>query len=164
MKTEGTNTEKLEKLMVKIGIYSILYTVPATCVIVCYFYERLNMDYWKLRGLQMKCGSFNALTGDCSLQTSVPTVAVFMLKIFMSLVVGITSGVWVWSSKTLQTWQGLCSRKLTDRTRSPQRDAFHENAAVREHQSSHSSPLLATGLQSDTQYVAAISPVRAQDT
>uniref|UniRef100_A0A8C2XHD8 Frizzled class receptor 9b n=1 Tax=Cyclopterus lumpus TaxID=8103 RepID=A0A8C2XHD8_CYCLU len=99
MKTEGTNTEKLEKLMVKIGIYSILYTVPATCVIVCYFYE-------------------SGLSGDCSLQTSVPTVAVFMLKIFMSLVVGITSGVWVWSSKTLQTWQGLCSRKLTDRTRS----------------------------------------------
>ncbi|KAK3548358.1 hypothetical protein QTP70_011289 [Hemibagrus guttatus] len=92
MKTEGTNTEKLEKLMVKIGIYSILYTVPATCVIICYFYERLNMDYWKFR------------------------VAVFMLKIFMSLVVGITSGVWVWSSKTLQTWQGLCSQKLADRT------------------------------------------------
>lgn len=34
----------------------------------------------------------------------------------------------------------------------PQRDAFHENAAVREHQSSHSSPVLATGLQSDAQY------------
>lgn len=116
MKTEGTNTEKLEKLMVKIGIYSILYTVPATCVIVCYFYERLNMDYWKLRGEQMKCGAFNSHNNDCSLPTSVPTVAVFMLKIFMSLVVGITSGVWVWSSKTLQTWQGLCSRKLADRT------------------------------------------------
>ncbi|XP_010115660.1 PREDICTED: frizzled-9 [Chlamydotis macqueenii] len=37
MKTGGTNTEKLEKLMVKIGVFSILYTVPATCVIVCYF-------------------------------------------------------------------------------------------------------------------------------
>uniref|UniRef100_A0A8C6WT09 Frizzled class receptor 9b n=1 Tax=Neogobius melanostomus TaxID=47308 RepID=A0A8C6WT09_9GOBI len=104
MKTEGTNTEKLEKLMVKIGIYSILYTVPATCVIVCYFYERLNMDYWKLRGEETKCGSFNSHSNDCSLPSSVPTVAVFMLKIFMSLVVGITSGVWVWSSKTLQTW------------------------------------------------------------
>uniref|UniRef100_A0A8C3PKB0 Frizzled class receptor 9 n=1 Tax=Calidris pygmaea TaxID=425635 RepID=A0A8C3PKB0_9CHAR len=91
MKTGGTNTEKLEKLMVKIGVFSILYTVPATCVIVCYFYERLN--------------------------ASVPTVAVFMLKIFMSLVVGITSGVWVWSSKTLQTWQSLCNRKLGVRTR-----------------------------------------------
>uniref|UniRef100_A0A3Q1MCH2 Frizzled class receptor 9 n=1 Tax=Bos taurus TaxID=9913 RepID=A0A3Q1MCH2_BOVIN len=91
MKTGGTNTEKLEKLMVKIGVFSILYTVPATCVIVCYVYERLNMDFW--RG-------------------SVPTVAVFMLKIFMSLVVGITSGVWVWSSKTFQTWQSLCHRKM----------------------------------------------------
>uniref|UniRef100_A0A9L0K5K4 Frizzled class receptor 9 n=1 Tax=Equus asinus TaxID=9793 RepID=A0A9L0K5K4_EQUAS len=82
MKTGGTNTEKLEKLMVKIGVFSILYTVPATCVIVCYVYER----------------------------GSVPTVAVFMLKIFMSLVVGITSGVWVWSSKTFQTWQSLGRR------------------------------------------------------
>uniref|UniRef100_A0A8C9USR2 Frizzled class receptor 9 n=1 Tax=Spermophilus dauricus TaxID=99837 RepID=A0A8C9USR2_SPEDA len=90
MKTGGTNTEKLEKLMVKIGVFSILYTVPATCVIVCYVYERLNLDFW--RG-------------------SVPTVAVFMLKIFMSLVVGITSGVWVWSSKTFQTWQSLCHRR-----------------------------------------------------
>ncbi|CAM4577417.1 unnamed protein product [Leuciscus chuanchicus] len=117
MKTEGTNTEKLEKLMVKIGIYSILYTVPATCVIICYFYERLNMDYWKFRGLQSKCTTFPGRRNeDCSLESSVPTVAVFMLKIFMSLVVGITSGVWVWSSKTLQTWQGLCSRKFTDRT------------------------------------------------
>ncbi|XP_056296961.1 frizzled-9b [Pseudoliparis swirei] len=112
MKTGGSNTEKLEKLMVKIGIYSILYTVPATCVLVCYFYERLNMDYWRRRGLQTPCGG-----AGCSLRTSVPAVAVFMLKIFMSLVVGITSGVWVWSSKTLQTWQNLCSRKLTERSR-----------------------------------------------
>ncbi|XP_038844896.1 frizzled-9-like isoform X3 [Salvelinus namaycush] len=95
MKTGGTNTEKLEKLMVKIGVFSILYTVPATCVIICYFYERLNMGYWKFQALENK---------------------LFMLKIFMSLVVGITSGVWVWSSKTLQTWQGLCNRKLSVRT------------------------------------------------
>ncbi|XP_060719171.1 frizzled-9 isoform X2 [Tachysurus vachellii] len=117
MKTEGTNTEKLEKLMFKIGIFSVLYTVPATCVIICYFYERLNMDYWKFRALESKCISFPGRRfQDCSLESSVPTVAVFMLKIFMSLVVGITSGVWVWSSKTLQTWQGLCSRRLSMRT------------------------------------------------
>uniref|UniRef100_A0A7N4NIU0 Frizzled class receptor 9 n=1 Tax=Sarcophilus harrisii TaxID=9305 RepID=A0A7N4NIU0_SARHA len=115
MKTGGTNTEKLEKLMVKIGVFSILYTVPATCVIVCYVYERLNMDFWRLRATEQPCAAA-ALPGgrrDCSLRGgSVPTVAVFMLKIFMSLVVGITSGVWVWSSKTFQTWQSLCHRKL----------------------------------------------------
>ncbi|XP_051491293.1 frizzled-9 [Apus apus] len=118
MKTGGTNTEKLEKLMVKIGVFSILYTVPATCVIVCYFYERLNVDYWNLRALEQGCLHLpGRRAASCSLETSVPTVAVFMLKIFMSLVVGITSGVWVWSSKTLQTWQNLCNRKLGVRTR-----------------------------------------------
>lgn len=117
MKTEGTNTEKLEKLMFKIGIFSVLYTVPATCVIICYFYERLNTDYWKFSALESKCVSFpGRRVEDCSLESSVPAVAVFMLKIFMSLVVGITSGVWVWSSKTLQTWQGLCTRRLSMRT------------------------------------------------
>lgn len=118
MKTGGTNTEKLEKLMVKIGVFSILYTVPATCVIVCYFYERLNMDYWNLRALEHGCVAYPGRPSmDCSLDSSVPTMAVFMLKVFMSLVVGITSGVWVWSSKTLQTWQSLCNRKLGVRTR-----------------------------------------------
>ncbi|XP_023662878.1 frizzled-9-like [Paramormyrops kingsleyae] len=117
MKTEGTNTEKLEKLMVKIGVYSVLYTVPATCVIICYFYERLNMEHWKLRGLSSKCfRSRGHRSEDCSLGASLPAVTVFMLKIFMSLVVGITSGVWVWSSKTLQAWQSLCSRKMEART------------------------------------------------
>ncbi|XP_044312021.1 frizzled-9 [Varanus komodoensis] len=119
MKTGGTNTEKLEKLMVRIGVFSILYTVPATCVIICYFYERLNVDYWSLRAAEQGCLAFpgRRRSLDCSLDASVPTVAIFMLKIFMSLVVGITSGVWVWSSKTLQTWQGLCSRKSGLRTR-----------------------------------------------
>ena len=115
MKTGGTNTEKLEKLMVKIGVFSILYTVPATCVIVCYVYERLNMDFWRLQATEQACSAATTPGGrrDCSLQGgSVPTVAVFMLKIFMSLVVGITSGVWVWSSKTFQTWQSLCHRKM----------------------------------------------------
>lgn len=117
MKTGGTNTEKLEKLMVKIGVFSILYTMPATCVIICYFYERLNVDFWKFRAKENTCISFPGRRNeDCSLESSVPTVAVFMLKIFMSLVVGITSGVWVWSSKTLQTWQGLCNRKLAVQT------------------------------------------------
>ncbi|XP_076130269.1 frizzled-9 [Alosa pseudoharengus] len=116
MKTGGTNTEKLEKLMVKIGVFSILYTVPATCVIICLFYERLNMDYWRYRALEGKCVAFpGRRSEDCSLDASVPTVAVFMVKIFMSLVVGITSGVWVWSPKTLQTWQGLCNRRLAVR-------------------------------------------------
>ncbi|XP_018431990.1 PREDICTED: frizzled-10 isoform X2 [Nanorana parkeri] len=98
MKTGGENTDKLEKLMVRIGVFSVLYTVPATCVIACYFYERLNMDYWKILATQDK-------------------LEIFMVKIFMLLVVGITSGMWIWTSKTLQSWQNVFSKRLKKRSR-----------------------------------------------
>ncbi|KAK4472448.1 hypothetical protein MN116_002578 [Schistosoma mekongi] len=39
-------TEKLEKLIIRIGIFSVLYTVPVTIVIACYYYELYNRDYW----------------------------------------------------------------------------------------------------------------------
>ncbi|XP_059502545.1 frizzled-4 isoform X3 [Stegostoma tigrinum] len=92
LQKDGTKTDKLERLMVKIGVFSVLYTVPATCVIACYFYEISN---WNL---------FRYSADDSN-------TAVEMLKIFMSLLVGITSGMWIWSAKTLHTWQ-KCSNRL----------------------------------------------------
>ncbi|KAL9834141.1 frizzled-10 [Geothlypis trichas] len=118
MKTGGENTDKLEKLMVRIGVFSVLYTVPATCVIACYFYERLNMDYWKIVATQQKCKMNNQTKNlDCMMSNSIPAVEIFMVKIFMLLVVGITSGMWIWTSKTLQSWQNVCSRRLKKRSR-----------------------------------------------
>uniref|UniRef100_G3PEZ2 Frizzled class receptor 10 n=1 Tax=Gasterosteus aculeatus TaxID=69293 RepID=G3PEZ2_GASAC len=118
MKTEGENTDKLEKLMVRIGVFSVLYTVPATCVIGCYFYERLNMDHWRVVAAEQKCTDGGGPESDeCAMKTSIPAVEIFMVKIFMLLVVGITSGMWIWTSKTLQSWQNVFSRKLKKRTR-----------------------------------------------
>ncbi|KAH0625367.1 hypothetical protein JD844_014833 [Phrynosoma platyrhinos] len=119
MKTGGENTDKLEKLMVRIGVFSVLYTVPATCVIACYFYERLNMDYWKILAMQQKCKVNDNQTKhlDCTMSESIPAVEIFMVKVFMLLVVGITSGMWIWTSKTLQSWQSVCSQRLKKRTR-----------------------------------------------
>ncbi|TMS06152.1 Frizzled-8 [Larimichthys crocea] len=39
-----------------------------------------------------------------------PDYAIFMLKYFMCLVVGITSGVWIWSGKTLESWRRFVAR------------------------------------------------------
>ncbi|KAJ1094282.1 hypothetical protein NDU88_007360 [Pleurodeles waltl] len=118
MKTGGENTDKLEKLMVRIGVFSVLYTVPATCVIACYFYERLNMGHWRAQAVQERC-QVDSRTGgpDCSMASSVPAVEIFMVKIFMLLIVGSTSGMWIWTSKTLQSWQNLCSARLRKRGR-----------------------------------------------
>ncbi len=93
VRQDGMKTDKLEVLMVRIGIFSVLYTVPATCVIACYLYEYTNRKLWHMPD------SINS-----------PSMVIFMLKIFMSLVVGITSGMWIWSSKTINSWRNFISR------------------------------------------------------
>nr|ANP39040.1 frizzled 4 [Eupentacta fraudatrix] len=91
MKNDGNKTDKLERLMVKIGMFSVLYIVPATITVACYFYEKSRRPEW--------------LDGE-----SQPNIMVFMMKIFMSLVVGITSGMWIWSAKTMMTWRRFIGR------------------------------------------------------
>ena len=95
----GQKTDKLEKLMIRIGIFSVLYTVPATIVIACYFYEQHFRERWE-RGVACPCVR----------DTIRPDYSVFMLKYFMCLVVGITSGFWIWSGKTLDSWRRFYQR------------------------------------------------------
>ncbi|XP_033740080.1 frizzled-9-like [Pecten maximus] len=115
LKMDGSsNIRKLEKLMAKIGVFSVLYTVPATCVIGCYFYERVHFPIWTKQSMDTPC-RLSKNHKDCTLDKSIPTVEVYMLKIFMSLVVGITSGMWIWSSKTAKSWSNFCSRRFTRR-------------------------------------------------
>ncbi|XP_064466196.1 frizzled-5-like [Ornithodoros turicata] len=100
--------DKLEKLMIRIGIFSVLYTVPATVVIACYFYENYYREAW-VRRLQCPCTKNN--------ETPKPHFFMFMVKYFMCLVVGITSGFWIWSGKTLESWWNFYARLCLGRRR-----------------------------------------------
>lgn len=94
IKQQGrSKTEKLEKLMMRIGIFSVLYTVPAVIIIGCYFYEQHLRPVWH-RSANCPCHPFSR-----------PDYSIFMLKYFMCLGVGITSGAWIWSGKTLESWK-----------------------------------------------------------
>ena len=105
IKQGGSKTDKLEKLMIRIGVFTVLYTVPATIVVGCYFYEQYSRDRWeRIPNCSASC------SGGAS--GSKPDFSVFMLKYFMCLVVGITSGVWVWSGKTLDSWKRFSNRIL----------------------------------------------------
>ncbi|KAK7883289.1 hypothetical protein WMY93_029463 [Mugilogobius chulae] len=97
LQKDGAKTDKLERLMVKIGVFSVLYTVPASTVIGCYLYQLSN---W---------ADFTSTPRDSYIASE-------MLRIFMSLLVGITSGMWIWSAKTLHTWQ-RCSARLIRESR-----------------------------------------------
>lgn len=111
MKHDGTKTDKLEKLMLRIGIFSILYTVPAVTVLVCLFYEQANFDQWMVSWHWRMCqmGGPNPYLIRCSSDgpNVKPNFLIFMLKYLSSLIVGITSSVWIWSSKTVASWKEL---------------------------------------------------------
>lgn len=89
----GSKADKLEKLMIRIGVFSVLYAVPAGVVIGCLAYEAGGHERWIRR---VACGP------TCGPR---PLYSALMLKYFMALAVGITSGVWIWSGKTLDSWR-----------------------------------------------------------
>ncbi|XP_034749964.1 frizzled-2 [Etheostoma cragini] len=110
MKHDGTKTEKLERLMVRIGVFSVLYTVPATIVIACVFYEQAFRPHWERSWVSQNCRS---LAIPCPMQTGprmTPDFTVYMIKYLMTLIVGITSGFWIWSGKTLHSWHKFYTR------------------------------------------------------
>uniref|UniRef100_A0A915Q4S6 G-protein coupled receptors family 2 profile 2 domain-containing protein n=1 Tax=Setaria digitata TaxID=48799 RepID=A0A915Q4S6_9BILA len=135
----GTDTSKLEKLMVKMGIFSALYIIPAITIIICDSYHMFILMQWhpatiacKLHGgvekghckrpplpqaseiieIKMKLFTKDLVCFEIFLQTG--EVELYFLNIFMSLVIGISTGMWTVSSKTFHSWQraiccGLCS-------------------------------------------------------
>jgi frizzled protein 1/7 len=130
MQNEGNKTDKLEKFMVRIGIFSILYMIPAIIVICCYFYEQKSYSQWIidlwLKKNYPQYNTFNAnnyLTQlftqqttpyvDDTRQKTTTTSFIFtlyMVKYSMLLIVGITSGFWIWSKKTITSWNLFFSK------------------------------------------------------
>ncbi|XP_035287966.1 frizzled-1-like [Anguilla anguilla] len=110
MKHDGTKTEKLEKLMVRIGIFSVLYTVPATIVIACYFYEQAFREQWERSWVSQTCKTYAVPCPEHNPPQMSPDFTVFMIKYLMTLIVGITSGFWIWSGKTLNSWRKFYTR------------------------------------------------------
>ncbi|XP_076871771.1 frizzled-7b [Brachyhypopomus gauderio] len=110
MKHDGTKTEKLERLMVRIGVFSVLYTVPATVVIACYFYEQAFRAQWERTWHMQTCKRFAVPCPAADFTPVSPDFTVFMIKYLMTMIVGITSGFWIWSGKTLQSWRRFYKR------------------------------------------------------
>ncbi|CAF4866610.1 unnamed protein product, partial [Rotaria socialis] len=73
----------------RIGLYSILYTVPATFVIGIYFYELRYRAAWEENPLCNDC--LNLSHSSSIIQ---PNFTIYMAKYFFLLIVGITTGLW----------------------------------------------------------------------
>lgn len=103
---------KLEALMMKIGMFSIGYVIPAGVVLACIYYESSNYDSWVDSWLIKQAN----LTSDtvpeyCELKESplhkhqkTPSLAIFLAKYMVQLFLGTICGLWVWSKKTMHQW------------------------------------------------------------
>ena len=109
LKDKETKTDKLEKLMVRIGVFSILYSIPMTIAIGCYFYEHGNRKQWMSNMIYCQ-------VREICPQNQGPQVEIFMVKHFMLLVVGTTASVWIWSLKTFQSWRNFYNKRLSKKT------------------------------------------------
>jgi frizzled protein 1/7 len=125
MKHEGTRTDKLEKFMVRIGVFSILYMLPAIILICCYFYEQSTYSKWVDAWLRKNSNQFSISdyylqyipqsqdgTATVTLPNQTQTTVhftLYMIKYSMMLIVGITSGFWIWSRKTMNSWRRFFS-------------------------------------------------------
>lgn len=112
MKIDGKRTDKLERLMIRIGFFSGLFILPAVGYLACLFYEHYNFDAWMLQWNQDICTIFSI---PCPYpryhdQESRPIFVVYMIKYVCSMLVGVTSNVWLYSGKTLISWRMFVDR------------------------------------------------------
>lgn len=110
MRCAGRDTAKLERLMTRLGVFAALYVIPALGALVCWLYEASNRPRWRslahLAALDCRIGTERGCTQPVE---SSGGVEVALLRVFLSLVVGVTSGMWVWSSKTCRAWSSIFS-------------------------------------------------------
>lgn len=111
MKHNGTETEKLERLMVRIGVFGLLYMLSKAITIACLVYELEFGPQWEAAWRRQTCKHFSVPCPAGTKPSASPSFTVFMIKYLMTFTVGITSGFWIWSGKTLQTWRRFCKRQ-----------------------------------------------------
>ncbi|XP_054633887.1 frizzled-7-A-like [Dunckerocampus dactyliophorus] len=106
----GAEADKLEKLMVRLGVFSVLYVLPATTVVACHFYEQTLRPRWEHTWRVLTCEQFALPCPSGNFAPTTPDLTVFMIKYLMTMVGGITSGFWIWSGKTVQSWRHFYKR------------------------------------------------------
>jgi len=123
----GRSATKLERLMTRLSVFALLYALPALGGLICVMHEASVRPRWQ------KLALLAAL--DCSAaQNCAPGpiyraagLEVVLLRLFLFIVVGVTSGMWVWSGKTCRAWSKLLvAPSKSTRMQSPFQDLKQE--------------------------------------
>ncbi|CAL8078042.1 unnamed protein product [Calicophoron daubneyi] len=133
----GSYPTPIDFLQLRMGLFCLLYLLPAACVVSCDLYEFLSRDTWLRDPSYKKTEESIALKFPPKLwkpnEVVGPNPEVFMLRIFMSLVPGFTCSLWIISVKGCKPWrrmfQNIWSRMRqcgVNRHRKSNRDDEHK--------------------------------------
>ncbi|XP_043278385.1 frizzled-9-like isoform X2 [Venturia canescens] len=107
VRAAGRSATKLERLMTRLGIFALLYALPAFGGLACALHEASVRPRWRTLALlaALDCrAAQNCVPGPVYRASG---LEIALLRLFLSLVVGVTSGMWVWSGKTCRAWSRL---------------------------------------------------------
>ncbi len=118
MRSRGKSTESsiLEKLVVRIGVFVVVFIIPACIVIGCFVYELISQPFWT---------PVDDTCTDCVKANP----AVFMVRLFMFLLTGILTGIWIWSKKTISSWK-MCPQRVVECCKMPREDVDEGTPSV----------------------------------
>lgn len=109
----------LEKLIIRVGVFVSVYMFPAAVLIGCFFYELLQRPSWNT--IEGSCSD-----GDCAKAN--PTVLI--VRVFMFLVIGVFTGVWIWSKKSFLSWKEMMTSCRTCCTKSVEDENEHGSTSM----------------------------------
>lgn len=109
----GTETGRLERLMMRHGVFGLLHTVSSAAVLACCLYEQALRPQWDRSWLTQNCRLFAVPCPPAGFTPVRPDFTVFMIKYLMTMSTGIMSGFRMWSGKTVQSWRWLCEGRST---------------------------------------------------
>lgn len=119
----GRSATKLERLMTRLSVFALLYALPALGGLVCVMHEASVRPRWRKLALlaALDCNATqNCAPGPIYRAAGLEVV---LLRLFLFIVVGVTSGMWVWSGKTCRAWSKLLAApSKSTRVQSP----FHD--------------------------------------
>ena len=100
IRKDPVKSSRLQRLIIRILIYSLLYIIPSFIFLVLVLYEMVNRNAWE-RAYNAEEGCRGGV-GGCSSQ---PTFVAFLLRYLVIFVIGIFSTFWVISWKTFLAWK-----------------------------------------------------------
>lgn len=113
----GAQTDEHYKLVIRIGLFSMLFITSTMVLLYCHHYEQNNLNSWMLSWLSRICKN-REYSIPCPLKNfshNAPHYSVFMLKYTATMAIGIISALFMLSEKTLIAYREvaeLCNYKI----------------------------------------------------